>query len=160
MRYGGTSKAVRQFIHVNDAAKASVDILKRKFINQNVLITGRKTSKIKELLYLKEIFPDKIYLFGAYLDNKMIEKSRESIDKEGWLHSGDKGKKGFYFSFGFCIYKIFLFFLEQNQNIFEIFEIVSKKTIRKFIQWKYLDCYKWPIWHKNTSYKIGWKWRT
>ena len=52
VRYGGTAKAVRQFIHVNDAAKASVDILKRKFINQNVLITGRKTSKIKELLYL------------------------------------------------------------------------------------------------------------
>ena len=52
VRYGGTAKAIRQFIHVNDAAKASVDILKRKFVNQNVLITGRKTSKIKELLYL------------------------------------------------------------------------------------------------------------
>ena len=51
VKYTGTVKAIRQFIYVKDAARASVDILKKQFINQNILITGKKTSKIKDLLY-------------------------------------------------------------------------------------------------------------
>lgn len=48
--YGGTSKAERRFLHVDDAAKASILILKSKFINKRVLITGDKKVKIKELI--------------------------------------------------------------------------------------------------------------
>ena len=50
--YSGTSKAVRRFIHAKDAAVASVDILKKKYNNQNILITGKKLSKVKDILYL------------------------------------------------------------------------------------------------------------
>ncbi len=53
LRYtGGTSKAVRRYIHVNDAANASYNILKKKFINKNVLITGRKKIKITHVMKL------------------------------------------------------------------------------------------------------------
>jgi len=52
VRYRGTSKAVRRFIHVRDAAKASANILKKKFINKNILVTGNRSKKIKDLLHL------------------------------------------------------------------------------------------------------------
>ena len=52
VKYRGTSRAVRRFIHVKDAAKASVDILKGKFVNKNILVTGKQVSKIKNMLFL------------------------------------------------------------------------------------------------------------
>ena len=48
--YRGTKKAVRSYIHVQDAAKASVDILKDKFNQKVILIKGKKSIKIKNLL--------------------------------------------------------------------------------------------------------------
>ena len=45
--YGGTSKAERRFLHVKDAVKASEKILKNKFVNTRVLITGSKKLKSK-----------------------------------------------------------------------------------------------------------------
>ena len=48
--YRGTQKAVRSYIHVEDAAKASVDILKNKFNKKIILIKGRRSIKIKDLL--------------------------------------------------------------------------------------------------------------
>lgn len=54
--YRGTQKAVRSYIHVLDAAKASADILHNKFNQKVVLIKGKKTIKIKDLLLeLKKI---------------------------------------------------------------------------------------------------------
>ncbi len=52
VRYRGTAKAVRRFVHVKDAAKASVGILKKKFTNKNILVTGKQVSKVKDLLFL------------------------------------------------------------------------------------------------------------
>ena len=48
--YRGTNKAVRSYIHVLDAAKASADILKNKFSQKVILIKGKKSIKIKNLL--------------------------------------------------------------------------------------------------------------
>lgn len=54
--YQGTNKASRSFIHVKDAAKASVEILNKKFINKIILIKGKKNIKIIDLLLkLKKI---------------------------------------------------------------------------------------------------------
>ena len=49
---GGTSRAIRRYIHVYDAAKASCEILKNKFINKNILITGKKNIKITKIMKL------------------------------------------------------------------------------------------------------------
>jgi len=48
--YRGTPKAVRSYIHARDTARISVDILKKKFINKKVLVTGNRVIKIKQLL--------------------------------------------------------------------------------------------------------------
>ena len=48
--YRGTKKAVRSYIHVKDAAKISVDILNRKYLNQNIMVTGKESVKIEKLL--------------------------------------------------------------------------------------------------------------
>jgi UDP-glucose 4-epimerase len=54
--YRGTNKAVRSYIHVVDAAKASVDILKKSFSKKIILIKGKQSVKIKNLLLIvKEI---------------------------------------------------------------------------------------------------------
>ena len=65
--YRGTSKAVRSYIHVIDAAKASSDILNKKFNKKVVLIKGRKSVKIKKLLNdLRQI--TKIKSFPVFLN--------------------------------------------------------------------------------------------
>ena len=49
---GGTSNAVRRYINVKDAAKASYEILNNKFKNKNVLITGKKKVRITKIMKL------------------------------------------------------------------------------------------------------------
>ena len=48
--YRGSSKAVRSYIHVRDAAKLSVKILKKKYENKYLLVRGKKNYKIGSLL--------------------------------------------------------------------------------------------------------------
>ena len=43
--YGGTYKAKRRFIHVYDAVKASIEMMKPKYKNKKILITGKKNNK-------------------------------------------------------------------------------------------------------------------
>ena len=58
--YGGTNKAVRKFIHAKDAAISSINILKKKFENKSVLITGQKNIKIINLIkIIKKILKSK-----------------------------------------------------------------------------------------------------
>ena len=48
--YSGSRKTVRNYIHILDAAKACVDILKEKYKNKYVTITGKKEINISEFL--------------------------------------------------------------------------------------------------------------
>ena len=48
--YGGTRKAERKYIHVKDAAKACLLILKQRYKNQYLKITGTKTVKSPNLM--------------------------------------------------------------------------------------------------------------
>ena len=50
LEYSGSKKATRKFIHVKDAADLSVNCLKNKFKNKNILITGIKSYKIENIL--------------------------------------------------------------------------------------------------------------
>lgn len=59
----GDGEEIREYIHVKDAAKLSVEILSKKFENKNVIITGNKPLKIKDLhIMVKEILGNKIEL--------------------------------------------------------------------------------------------------
>lgn len=56
MTYEGTGEEMREYIHVEDAARCSVEILDKNFVNQNVIITGHTSTKIKDLMVvIKEI---------------------------------------------------------------------------------------------------------
>jgi len=59
-RYGDGDE-LREYIHVLDAAKGSVEILSDEFVNQEIILTGDKQTRVKDLLMMiREIFNDKI----------------------------------------------------------------------------------------------------
>ncbi len=59
----GDGEEIRDYINVLDAAKCSVDILADEFINQQVILAGTQSTKVKDLLeMIKEIFNNKIAL--------------------------------------------------------------------------------------------------
>ncbi|NQV00065.1 MAG: NAD(P)-dependent oxidoreductase [Parcubacteria group bacterium] len=60
VRYGD-GEEIREYIHVLDAAKGSVEVLSKEFKNQYVIITGNQQMKVKEfLLMIREMFDNKI----------------------------------------------------------------------------------------------------
>ena len=46
----GTGDELREYIHVNDAARASVEILADEFANRHVIITGHHPMRVRDLL--------------------------------------------------------------------------------------------------------------
>lgn len=68
LKYGhieglGTGEEIREYIHVHDVARLSVEILKEEYINHYVIITGRNPMKYKELLnMIKEILNNKVQI--------------------------------------------------------------------------------------------------
>jgi UDP-glucose 4-epimerase len=57
----GTGEEVREYIHVKDAAKLSVDVLSDEFKNKHVVISGHHPMKFKEMLNtIKEMLDNKI----------------------------------------------------------------------------------------------------
>jgi|TARA_B100001964_G_scaffold240608_1_gene310813 UDP-glucose 4-epimerase len=53
VNYYGSKKSIRKYIHVTDAAKACVDILKNKYKNKSIILTGK--GKIKVSIFLKKL---------------------------------------------------------------------------------------------------------
>jgi UDP-glucose 4-epimerase len=57
----GDGEEIREYVHVYDAAKGSIEILSDEFVNQYVIITGSQQMKVKDLLIMiKEILDNKI----------------------------------------------------------------------------------------------------
>ena len=50
LRYEGSADAMREYIHVTDAASASVAILSDSFCNQSVVLTGQEPMRVVDLL--------------------------------------------------------------------------------------------------------------
>jgi len=50
IRYTGDINSMREYIHVNDAAKASIDILADQFENENIVLTGQEPMRVLEML--------------------------------------------------------------------------------------------------------------
>ncbi len=48
--YGGSPEAMREYIHVRDAAEASVAILSPEYKNKHVVLTGQSPMKVDDLL--------------------------------------------------------------------------------------------------------------
>lgn len=57
IQYWGTGEELRQYIHVNDAAHGSVEVLSEEYANQHIILTGPEDIRIKDLLtMINEIF--------------------------------------------------------------------------------------------------------
>lgn len=70
VRYGD-GEEIREYIHVLDAARCSVEILSKKYINQCVIIAGNQQMKVKDLLVMiKEIMGNKIEICYKPVDDK------------------------------------------------------------------------------------------
>jgi len=50
VRYKGSPEALREYIHVEDAAKASVIAMGKDFKNQSVVLTGQESMRVIDLL--------------------------------------------------------------------------------------------------------------
>ena len=48
--YAGSPETMREYIHVEDAARSSVTILENDFLNQHVILTGQNSMKVMDLL--------------------------------------------------------------------------------------------------------------
>ena len=69
IRRYGDGEELREYIHVLDAAKGSVEILTDEFADQHVILTGSQQMRIKDLLVMiREMFDNKIDI--EYLDPK------------------------------------------------------------------------------------------
>ena len=84
--YMGNKKAVRKYINVFDAAKACVEILKSRYENKCVVLTGQKSIKISELLKFlakilninsKIIFKDKKGNTGHYIKTPNLYEAKK-----------------------------------------------------------------------------------
>ena len=96
--YKGSKNSVREYIHVQDAAKASVDILNKKFLNKTIVLTGQDTIKVSELLYtINEIMNKKLKVsFSEKKFDGHYIRSPYSFDDE----VGKKYKRSTYIDIG------------------------------------------------------------
>lgn len=61
IRRFGDGEELREYIHVQDAARGSVDILDEEFANQHVIITGFQQMRVRDVLFMiREILEQKI----------------------------------------------------------------------------------------------------
>ena len=59
----GDGEELREYIHVLDAARGSVEILADEFANQHVILTGSQQMRVKDLMFMiKEMLDNKIKL--------------------------------------------------------------------------------------------------
>jgi UDP-glucose 4-epimerase len=52
LRYEGSADALREYIHVEDAARASVAALGEEFRNQSVVLTGHEPMRVLDLMHM------------------------------------------------------------------------------------------------------------
>ena len=61
--YKGSGEAMREYIHVEDAARMSVQVLAPEFANRHLILTGQERLRIKDVMtMISEIMPWKIDL--------------------------------------------------------------------------------------------------
>lgn len=74
--YNGTGEEVREYIHVHDAAKLSVDVLDNKYCNSAVTITGNQLFHISDLLSI-------LFEIAGKKENIIYQYQDEIIDHYG-----------------------------------------------------------------------------
>jgi UDP-glucose 4-epimerase len=61
--YGGNGEAVREYIHVTDAARLSVQILQPRYANRHLVLTGTERMRVRDVMQMiAEIMPTDVKL--------------------------------------------------------------------------------------------------
>jgi len=61
--YGGNGEAVREYIHVTDAARLSLQILEAKYANRHLVLTGTERMRVRDVMQMiAEILPGDVKL--------------------------------------------------------------------------------------------------
>jgi len=61
IKYHGTGEEIREFIHIHDAAEASVNILEEDYLDKNLMITGIDSVRYKDILeMIREMLNNKV----------------------------------------------------------------------------------------------------
>ena len=65
LSYEGDRDAMREYIHVDDAARASIDVISDEFKNESVVLTGQEPMLVFDMLrMLAEILGPKIVQYS------------------------------------------------------------------------------------------------
>ena len=70
INYSGSPEALREYIHVEDAALCSLEILKPEYKNQNIILTGHQSIKVGNVLKMIAEMLDKNINFVYENDSK------------------------------------------------------------------------------------------
>ncbi len=74
--YEGGPNTIREYIHVNDAAKSSVDIIDKRFANKSLILKGENPIHMKDLLKtISEILGYKKIVFKKIKDENHYEQT-------------------------------------------------------------------------------------
>jgi UDP-glucose 4-epimerase len=86
--YGGTGDEKREFIHVFDASRMSVEILDEEYNNQSIILTGADSIKYQDLLLMiSEMLHDRVKI------EKVEKKSNTHYKQSPYAFSPKFGKK-------------------------------------------------------------------
>lgn len=89
--YEGSPNTIREYIHVNDAAKSSVDVIDKKFANKSIILKGEHPIHMKDLLKtISEILGYKRIVFKKIKNENHYEQTPYSyIPKLGIKYKPD-----------------------------------------------------------------------
>lgn len=71
LEYTGSKKAQRRYLHINDAIFACIKTIEKKYDNKNILITGKKITKVIKIL--------KMVSNKLKLNKKIIFKNKKGL---------------------------------------------------------------------------------
>ena len=75
----GTGEELREYVHVSDVARASVEILKPTFRNEYVVLTGHHPMRVKDLMeMIREIVNPEIRIDFRAVDTNLAKEGRSA----------------------------------------------------------------------------------
>jgi len=108
----GSGEELREYVHVKDVAKLSVDVLSDEFSNKHVIITGQHQTRYKDMINtIKEMLGNKIEV-----EFKSPEKDSSHYNMTPYSFTPKIGKK-----------LVSNYYIDLGQGLLECMEEIQKK---------------------------------
>jgi len=111
----GSGEETREYIHVEDAARCSVEILSDNFVNQHVIITGHHPIKSKDL----------VVMINEIMGNKLTVEFRSEKPATHYLMTA--------YSFNPRLGKKYVshYYIDMGQGLLQCIEELYKRSLKK-----------------------------